>query len=283
MIKAVVLDVDGVIIGTLHGENFPNPSNKVSESLRKINTGGIPVSFLSAKTAFAVANNIKSTGIDSIHVSDGGAVLYNPIQNKILHELTVTTSDVRTILSSVPPTTYVHIFTTEGCYMEKKYFDTPFTKRYAKIISRDPIAVDSLSRIADTERVTKINLYAMSDEERRSLNSTIKKLNVQVSLAWSSNPYLSGYVGVITSKGVSKRSGVEALASEFGIGLNEILAVGDTAHDWDFISACGYKGIMGNATEELKAKANFDDEHTYLGGHVDEDGVLDILRHFELI
>lgn len=283
MIRAVVLDVDGVIVGTKSGVNFPNPSDRVSNVLKQLNESGIAVSFLSAKTAFAVANNIKSAGIDSIHISDGGAVLYNPIQNKIFHELTVAPSDIRTLLASLTPEVYIHLFSANGCYVEEKHFSNPFTQVYTKVVARTPTAVKSFSQVVDTEHITKINVYAFSDRERKQLDSTIKKLNIQISFSWASNPSLPGYVCVITAKGVSKRSGVEALAGQLGIGLHEILAVGDTAHDWDFISVCGYKGIMGNATEELKAKANFDEEHTFLGGHVDEDGILDILKHFKLI
>jgi hydroxymethylpyrimidine pyrophosphatase-like HAD family hydrolase len=53
--------------------------------------------------------------------------------------------------------------------------------------------------------------------------------------------------------------------------------------DWGFMEICGYAGAMGNASTELKEKVQAKGDNGYVGTSVDENGVLDILRHFEIM
>jgi len=63
--------------------------------------------------------------------------------------------------------------------------------------------------------------------------------------------------------------------------LENILAVGDSTSDWQFIELCGYAGAMGNASNELKRLVSTKDEgHYYIGNSVDENGIIDILNYF---
>src|SRR3989344_1298561 len=102
MIKAVVLDIDGVVVGTKKGINFPNPAPRVSQALRKVHDSGVPVVFITAKTSFAASENIKYVGIDNPHIADSGAVLFNPIREKILEVKSIASTDVHHVLSALP-------------------------------------------------------------------------------------------------------------------------------------------------------------------------------------
>ncbi len=46
---------------------------------------------------------------------------------------------------------------------------------------------------------------------------------------------------------------------------------------------CGYAGAMGNGVDELKKMVGTKGEKGYVGKSVDENGVLDILSHFQLM
>lgn len=66
------------------------------------------------------------------------------------------------------------------------------------------------------------------------------------------------------------------------IPLENILAVGDSTNDWQFIDLCGYGAAMGNASEKLKDFVKTkQDGHFYIGGNVDENGIIEILNYFE--
>lgn len=286
MIKAVVLDIDGVIVGTKKGINFPNPDPNVCQALRKVHDSGVPVVFITAKTSFAASENIKYVGVDNPHIADSGAILFNPVRGKLLHVKAISSTDINYILSSISSDTLINLFTTKDYFvvkkMQEKYPD--FVEKYSDFMQRSPIPVDNFDEIIKNEKVLRINMYAFNNREKKQLTEMISKSKGKFTYKWATNPYLAPVeVIIITSFGISKRSGVETLAHDLKVSLKEILGVGDMLQDWDFMEVCGYKATLANGNKELKDKFNFSDEKQFMGGDVDEDGILDILKHFKLL
>lgn len=81
----------------------------------------------------------------------------------------------------------------------------------------------------------------------------------------------------ITAKGADKGEGIITMATHFGIDPQFTIAFGDGGNDTPMIKAAGIGVAMGNALESLKNEAN----HTTTS--VDNDGVLNALRHFGLV
>jgi len=286
MIKAVVLDIDGVVVGTKKGINFPNPAPRVSQALRKVHDSGVPVVFITAKTSFAASENIKYVGIDNPHIADSGAVLFNPIRGELLHIKYISPSDVHRIISLVPKSTLVHLFTTRGYFVIKKVQEKlpEFVKKYSDFMQRSPIPVDNFDEVIKNEEVVKINIYAFDSKEKDKITEIISKSMKNIAYRWATNPHLEPVeIMVITTSGVSKRPGVEALTQDLRVSVDEVLGVGDMLQDWDFLEVCGYKATLANGSKKLKDKLNFSDEKQFMGGHVDRDGILDILKHFKLV
>ncbi|HSW97141.1 MAG TPA: HAD family hydrolase [Candidatus Saccharimonadales bacterium] len=283
MIKAIVLDIDGVIVGDQEGNNFPHPNEKIRSVLRKIHDDGIPVSFLTAKPAFAAAENIKYVGIDNPHIADGGATIFNPLKNQIIHRTPVAEKDILPLLASLPKQTYVSLFGINEYYM-KSDMNQEFTTRYAKIFERLPIITDDIEAVIKKESIMKVNIVAFDDQQKESITNIITNLKGPYSFKWATHPFIKPiHVMVVTAKGISKRSGVEYLAKYLNVPFSEILAVGDTIQDWDFMEICGYKAAMGNASADLKEKIDIHDANQMIGGDVNKDGLLDIFKHFNLI
>ncbi len=283
MIKAIVLDIDGVIIGNLPGINFPYPSKKVTEVLKKIHDSGIPVSFLTGKTTFAAWENIKSIGIDNPHIADGGAVIFNPIQNKIIKKDLINSKDLLEFMYALGKETYVNFFTIDNYFLLKK-LENEYTKTYGKFIGKPPALVDDVENVIRNQEISKFNISAFTEKDKEKATEVLNNFSDKFNFSWSSGPN-TGEVktAVVTSKKSSKKSGVKYLSEYLGVSLDEVLGVGDTIHDWDFIEICGYKGVMGNGTEELKNKLNKKDKKHFIGGHINEDGIIDIFKKFNLI
>jgi len=70
------------------------------------------------------------------------------------------------------------------------------------------------------------------------------------------SPRYVGYMCEIAPFGVTKWSGIERLAREWGIADAEICAVGDDVNDIPMIRAAGLGVAMGNAQDEVKAAAD---------------------------
>ena len=83
-IKGIILDIDGVIIGEKVGFNSPSPHPIVISALKKIKSKGIFISLCTAKPHFAIKDIIESANLDNLHITDGGGVIIDPINNIIL-------------------------------------------------------------------------------------------------------------------------------------------------------------------------------------------------------
>lgn len=81
----------------------------------------------------------------------------------------------------------------------------------------------------------------------------------------------------ITANGADKGKGIIAIAHHEGLDVSQTIAFGDGGNDTSMIRQAGIGIAMGNAIEELKQEAD------YVTTTVDEDGILNALRHFELI
>lgn len=88
---------------------------------------------------------------------------------------------------------------------------------------------------------------------------------------------------VITVKGVSKKAASEDVLDYLNVSPGDVLGIGDTISDWNFMSLCKYAGVVGDASEELKELAKTKGEGNYFFGlSVDQDGFLQILNHYAL-
>ena len=81
----------------------------------------------------------------------------------------------------------------------------------------------------------------------------------------------------VTARGADKGEGILAMAKHLGLAPKRTMAFGDGGNDTSMIRRAGIGVAMGNALDSLKQEA------TYVTTSVDDDGVLNALRHFELI
>ena len=81
----------------------------------------------------------------------------------------------------------------------------------------------------------------------------------------------------ITSATADKARGIRAMADYLGFDISETMAFGDGGNDRPMLCAAGIGVAMGNAVDEVKAHAD------YVTSTVDEDGVWNALRHFDII
>ena len=81
----------------------------------------------------------------------------------------------------------------------------------------------------------------------------------------------------ITARGTDKGSALHKMARHLGIDMSHTVAFGDGGNDLTMIREAGIGIAMGNANEQLKAQAN------HITTSVDDDGILQAFRHFEII
>src|SRR5471030_3245027 len=100
MIKAIIADVDGVLVGKKNGFNFPLPSTQVIQGLLRVHNGGTPVVLCTAKFNYAVRAIIKKAKLTGPHITDGGALILDPISGTVLRKYVLEPRLARDIVKS---------------------------------------------------------------------------------------------------------------------------------------------------------------------------------------
>lgn len=284
MIEAVVLDVDGVIVGDREGVNFPYPHREVIESLRKARESGIYVSLCTGKPSFAIEKIIRGAHLNNLHIADGGATGIDPIDKKISFQYTIDRSKTLPL---------VHLYLQNNIYMElytsSEYFvlreqANNLTELHSYVLQREPELVDDVDFFLNQKQIVKIFLIAENGEQKIFITQSFaEKFGEDLAIGWTTNPNLKGWqLGLVTVRGISKGKGVEDISKHLGVPLDNILGIGDTMHDWEFIKICGYGATMENASEKLKELV-LRKKHGFVGKSVGENGMIDVLKHFGLL
>ena len=81
----------------------------------------------------------------------------------------------------------------------------------------------------------------------------------------------------IIARGNSKSKGIDHVLDYYGIDLKDTMAFGDGGNDVPMLSHVGLGVAMGNASPEVQAAAN------YVTTSVDEDGIMNALKHFNIL
>ena len=139
-------------------------------------------------------------------------------------------------------------------------------------VFRSELAVENLNlarplELVLSQRILQLTAFFPDDYER----TLMKRIPGCTSGRW--HPAFTD----ITARGADKGEGIKAMARHWGFDPHYTIAFGDGGNDTSMIKAAGIGIAMGNALESLKQEAR------YTTTSVDDDGVLNALRHFNLI
>lgn len=106
------------------------------------------------------------------------------------------------------------------------------------------------------ERVSEIALYR--NVSSKLIKEALKAYDVEI--------YDSGFAVHLTDPEVNKGTSLLKLLEKKGISSKEVLAVGDSENDLDFLKMAGVKVAVANSHPELKATADYVTEKPYGNG-----------------
>lgn len=278
MKKAIILDVDGVIIGEKKGVNTPHPHNLVMSKLQEIKESGIPVVLCTAKPAFAIEYEIRNAKLNNPHIADGGGLLVDNV-GKVYEKFTLDKVLAKEIINALlKKNVYTEVYTADDYFIQADQ-ECDITDKHAFVLQRRPQIVDSLIDFCDSHEISKIMQVVDNEKCKPFGDEVFFPFKESSTMVWAIHPpILPLQFGIITALGISKPQGVINIAKILDVPLDNILAVGDSTSDWNFMSLCGYVGAMGNATTKLKELVKTKGDGKYLvGKHVDDNGVIGIL------
>lgn len=282
-IKGLILDIDGVLVGEKIGFNSPTPHPDILNALKQIKNNGLFISLCTAKPHYAIKDIIVLAGLNNLHITDGGGVITDPIDNVIVKKHIVNNRDALEVIKTyLDNDVYTEFYSLDSYFMQENQLDE-ITITHAHILQRPPEKVISLLEKAKTSEITKIMPIAINEKDKERLISLFAPHKNKLSLNWGLHPIALPHIfGIITAQGISKKQGAIEIAAHEKMSFDNILGVGDSASDWDFIQLCRYAGAMGNAQQKLKDAVNTK-EQSFIGESVDENGILGILSHFGLL
>ncbi len=281
-IKAIILDIDGVVVGEKIGYNSPDPHTDVINKLKSIHEKGVPIILCTAKPHFAITSIIEKAKLNNLHITDGGAVVIDPIDNIIIEKHIVEKSSAQKIIDIyLENNVYTEFYTVDNYVIQESQV-SDITDKHTHILQRKPKIVSSLIDESENSEITKIMPIALNETDKIKVKELFEKANTNLTLSWGIHPVaLPLQFGIITAKGISKKQSAINISEILKIPFDNILGVGDSTSDWQFIELCKYGGVMANGSSELKnlVKEKSSDNF-YIGGHVDENGIIGILDHF---
>lgn len=276
MVKAILLDIDGVIVGDKIGINSPFPHPLVTQKLKEIRQSGIPIILCTAKPHYAIEKIITDSYLNNPHITDGGAIIIDTLSNKLLQEHVMDKKLVSTLLKTyLDAGMYVEIYTKYGYMIHEK---TSITQRHTHILQYKPTVVNSLLDEAAKQQIIKVMPVAVDDgKDLQKLFSLFEPFKNRATLGIGIHPVANPLrFGTITSKTVSKKQAAIDVLKTLNIPMDSVLGIGDSTTDWHFMEICEHTAAPENATAQLKRLVH------YIGPSVDENGILNIFSHFSL-
>ena len=121
------------------------------------------------------------------------------------------------------------------------------------------------------EDILKVMMIDEPDLLSDAINRLPQSLQSKYSMA-RSLPFFFEFMNIDSNKG----KGMEALTAHLGLNPEQIICVGDAANDLEMIKYAGLGVAMENATDEVKAHAN------YITASNDNDGVAHVFEKYIL-
>ena len=182
MIKAIITDVDGVMVGARGGTNFPLPGPKLMKALR---TAGeqIPVVLCTAKLGHAVRGIAEQAGLDNPHITDGGALIVDWSRRQVVEQH---------VLDSAAAAEFVAECLGQGIYMEAYALDGyyvaraqsgEFTRRRVELLQMEPVTVPDLAGLVRNHPVIKVMALAEKSQVQK-LERIVANTSAELDHIW---------------------------------------------------------------------------------------------------
>ena len=285
MIRALILDIDGVLVGEKIGYNSPNPHTDVISAIQKIHSNTLPVTFCTGKPHYAIGQLIEDCGLQNPHITDGGALIMDPVSQKIIKKHVMSADLVDQLIEVFTQANiYTELYTPSGYIIQKNQFRENLTPVHTHILQTPPLIVESLRNEAQKQEIIKVMPVAKNNKEKETLIHLFEPFQARAVLSLGVHPIANPHqFGLITAHGVSKKQSAVDAMHALGIDMKNCLGVGDSTSDWQFMEHTGFAATLGNGTTELKNLVGTKGSTGFVTDKsVDENGILAIFDHFSL-
>ena len=260
MIKAVFFDVDGTLV-SFKTHRVPQST---LEAIKKLQAKGIKVFVATGRhpSILTEGNNVHEIDFDGF-VTLNGQYCFTK-NRKVIYENNICREDIVALLEFLKKNRFPCAFVEDrDTYMN--YIDDVVVNLLKSVNVPLP-PIEDIERAKDG-KVFQLNPYIPVEFEAE----VMKVLPNCEATRWSPT-----FIDVIPAGG-GKHVAIQKIMEYYGYKKDEIMAFGDGGNDKTMLMTAGIGVAMGNANEDVKEIAD------YVTTSVDNDGVLNALKHFNVI
>lgn len=271
-IRLLAIDIDGTLV------NSRDELTDVTRSaLRRACAAGLKIVLATGRRYSRALPLVEPLGLDVPLVTASGALIKHPLDHRTLFRATFERRLLRDLLAIVERRGFEAVLYADSYhdgfdfYCERLEVERPELADYLALnpgchrlwptLMRDP--PDGV--FAGFSTGTREEMLALHNELQRELPGLLYTHVLR-------SPRYIGHMCEIAPFGVTKWSGIQHVADEWGIAPEEMCAVGDDVNDIPMIEAVGIGIAMGNAQPEVKAAADF------IAPTHDEDGLAAVVE-----
>lgn len=258
MSKALFFDIDGTLV-SFKTHTIPQSTR---DALKKLKANGHKI-FIATGRPKLLISQFCNLGFDG-YVTMNGAHCFND-NNIDIYKGTIPNEDIEKLIAYYGTHSYPFL-----CILNNDWFITHSNKDVEEIcrlieIKTPPIAPLETAR---GKEVLEIMGYFPKQVEEEVFKDILTHCEP---LRW--HPLFTD----IVRKGISKSTGIDEMINYYGFDLKDTIAFGDGGNDMSMLKHVNMGIAMGNANERVKAVAD------YVTSTVDDDGIVNALKHLKLI
>jgi len=257
-VKAVFFDIDGTLVSF---KSHQVPAS-VRQALAELKANGVKI-FIATGRMLPMITVVDDIPFDG-YVTYNGAYCVNE-KREVIYSNPIPQDDLESLVD----------------YMKTDSFPVAFMLEDEMVINFVNDKVEEMAHHVNVEmprieepcetikkKIFQLCLYVDHDKEQHIMQTVFKHC---ASNRWS--PIFADVNVTINNK----QTGIDRILEYYGIDLSETMAFGDGGNDIPMLKHVAIGVAMGNAADEVKESAD------YVTDSVDDNGIVNALRHFGLI
>jgi Cof subfamily protein (haloacid dehalogenase superfamily) len=258
--QVVFIDVDGTLLA-----KDGSYSSALKQQIKRLHQYGIKTAIASGRPSYAAQFLFDELGISDVGVFCTGAEIYHPSEKHHLHYHALDPEWVRAFYQYMQTLDiYCELYTTHYHAVENP---SDISRVHGQHLRVAPRIMCGNSVLAESLPVIKLLL----GRQKGSTSPSLRQLSTEfpeVEFAFAhflARPEWE-FASVI-SRDANKKAAFDIVTQHYGIHAENVMSIGDSQSDMLFIQQAGVGVAMGNASDEVKAVAD------YITLGADDDGV----------
>ncbi len=260
-IKLIAVDLDDTLLS-----KELRLTDRVKAAVSRVRAAGIHFTISTGRMYSSAARFARKLEINIPMITYQGALIKNSLTGEVLLYRPLKLAYAREIIERVHRLGYhLNAYLDDRLLVER---DTPEGRRYASIVGVEAGVVGDLTKFLDRDP-TKI-LTISSESKIDNLCNELAPLYQGKMHVSKSKPHFLEFSHLNATKGKA----LAYLAAYFGVGREQVMAVGDGYNDIEMLDYAGLGVAVANARHEIKKKADYVTLAPY------GDGVVEALEKF---